>query len=246
NFNAWRRHLKLHNPSNSEELHDAWEDVKAMFNGGNRKRTLSSTTITTHGNRSHQTNSDDTKMSKTENEEEPIVSPKRLSTKLLTKEKRIHNELVVSSTTADDYSEKRLELPSTHSISSSPEMSFYLASSRIHLNPFHQLYSQPFENYTSNSSLHSHDLQHWWKLFKTPLFTTALRPLPHRSNFHLPLPTKSFYEDLQLPTTQIGGSLNSAFKSLLDLKQPAKVSPTGEDCKIIKQQQHDYFRAYNQ
>lgn len=43
NFNAWRRHLRLHNPTQSEELRDAWEDVKAMFNGGNRKRSASAT-----------------------------------------------------------------------------------------------------------------------------------------------------------------------------------------------------------
>jgi hypothetical protein len=44
NFNAWRRHLRLHNPTQSEDLRDAWEDVKAMFNGGNRKRSASGTT----------------------------------------------------------------------------------------------------------------------------------------------------------------------------------------------------------
>lgn len=45
NFNAWRRHLRLHNPTQSEDLRDAWEDVKAMFNGGNRKRSASGTVI---------------------------------------------------------------------------------------------------------------------------------------------------------------------------------------------------------
>ncbi|XP_007908225.2 SKI family transcriptional corepressor 1 homolog-B isoform X1 [Callorhinchus milii] len=40
NFNSWRRHLKLSDKSPSDYLAHAWEDVKAMFNGGSRKRTL--------------------------------------------------------------------------------------------------------------------------------------------------------------------------------------------------------------
>lgn len=39
NFNSWRRHMKLSgNPP--EEIIHAWEDVKAMFNGGTRKRLI--------------------------------------------------------------------------------------------------------------------------------------------------------------------------------------------------------------
>lgn len=41
NFNSWRRHLKLYSTSDEAIVH-AWEDVKAMFNGGSRKRILSS------------------------------------------------------------------------------------------------------------------------------------------------------------------------------------------------------------
>ncbi|XP_051513047.1 SKI family transcriptional corepressor 1 homolog-B isoform X1 [Myxocyprinus asiaticus] len=40
NFNSWRRHLKLSDKNSPEDLAHAWEDVKAMFNGGSRKRTL--------------------------------------------------------------------------------------------------------------------------------------------------------------------------------------------------------------
>ncbi|XP_019373842.1 PREDICTED: SKI family transcriptional corepressor 2 [Gavialis gangeticus] len=40
NFNSWRRHLKLTDKSPPDELVFAWEDVKAMFNGGSRKRAL--------------------------------------------------------------------------------------------------------------------------------------------------------------------------------------------------------------
>ncbi|XP_067351969.1 SKI family transcriptional corepressor 1 homolog-B-like isoform X2 [Channa argus] len=40
NFNSWRRHLKLTENKPSDDVNHAWEDVKAMFNGGSRKRTL--------------------------------------------------------------------------------------------------------------------------------------------------------------------------------------------------------------
>ncbi|XP_055591558.1 SKI family transcriptional corepressor 2 [Uranotaenia lowii] len=42
NFNSWRRHLKLQG-SPPEKITHAWEDVKAMFNGGTRKRYILST-----------------------------------------------------------------------------------------------------------------------------------------------------------------------------------------------------------
>ncbi|KAF7667765.1 hypothetical protein LDENG_00046600 [Lucifuga dentata] len=42
NFNSWRRHLKLTDKQPADELVFAWEDVKAMFNGGSRKRALPS------------------------------------------------------------------------------------------------------------------------------------------------------------------------------------------------------------
>ncbi|XP_075995596.1 SKI family transcriptional corepressor 1 homolog-B [Genypterus blacodes] len=40
NFNSWRRHLKLTDKGGDTDILHAWEDVKAMFNGGSRKRTL--------------------------------------------------------------------------------------------------------------------------------------------------------------------------------------------------------------
>ncbi|XP_052281048.1 SKI family transcriptional corepressor 1 homolog-B-like [Dreissena polymorpha] len=42
NFNSWRRHLHLVPGTDTEDIFHAWEDVKAMFNGGSRKRTMSS------------------------------------------------------------------------------------------------------------------------------------------------------------------------------------------------------------
>ena len=41
NFNSWRRHLGLVAGTDSEDIMHAWEDVKAMFNGGSRKRMVS-------------------------------------------------------------------------------------------------------------------------------------------------------------------------------------------------------------
>lgn len=40
NFNSWRRHIRLKGDPSDEIMH-AWEDVKAMFNGGTRKRIAS-------------------------------------------------------------------------------------------------------------------------------------------------------------------------------------------------------------
>ncbi|XP_072021977.1 uncharacterized protein [Amphiura filiformis] len=50
NFNSWRRHIKLLDDANgepSDDLLHAWEDVKAMFNGGSRKRSMYHATHTT-------------------------------------------------------------------------------------------------------------------------------------------------------------------------------------------------------
>ena len=41
NFNSWRRHVRLLGDPPDEVVH-SWEDVKAMFNGGTRKRMMSS------------------------------------------------------------------------------------------------------------------------------------------------------------------------------------------------------------
>ncbi|KAH8316205.1 hypothetical protein KR067_002165, partial [Drosophila pandora] len=41
NFNSWRRHMTLSGNSHNEKIIHAWEDVKAMFNGGTRKRLIS-------------------------------------------------------------------------------------------------------------------------------------------------------------------------------------------------------------
>lgn len=58
NFNSWRRHLKLYgeNSENNEFVY-AWEDVKAMFNGGGRKRLQG-------GSSNHQSNSSNPQLEK--------------------------------------------------------------------------------------------------------------------------------------------------------------------------------------
>ncbi|KAH8398910.1 hypothetical protein KR222_005985, partial [Zaprionus bogoriensis] len=44
NFNSWRRHMTLCGHSQEEKIIHAWEDVKAMFNGGTRKRLVACST----------------------------------------------------------------------------------------------------------------------------------------------------------------------------------------------------------
>uniref|UniRef100_A0AAR5PH32 c-SKI SMAD4-binding domain-containing protein n=1 Tax=Dendroctonus ponderosae TaxID=77166 RepID=A0AAR5PH32_DENPD len=67
NFNSWRRHMKLSgNPP--EEIIHAWEDVKAMFNGGTRKRLLSSSVV-----------SHTTKQNKAESQNQPVVPSPRIA-----------------------------------------------------------------------------------------------------------------------------------------------------------------------
>jgi hypothetical protein len=55
NFNSWRRHLTLKaDQDNDDNLQHVWEDVKAMFNGGSRKRVLNSfTSKSDHSRSSH-------------------------------------------------------------------------------------------------------------------------------------------------------------------------------------------------
>ncbi|XP_053319076.1 SKI family transcriptional corepressor 1 [Spea bombifrons] len=53
NFNSWRRHLRLSDPAASEDLAHSWEDVKAMFNGGTRKRAFPSPASSSSATRQH-------------------------------------------------------------------------------------------------------------------------------------------------------------------------------------------------
>lgn len=55
NFNSWRRHLRLTSGQENTDLVYAWEDVKAMFNGGSRKRMSScSSRLESHSQKSSQ------------------------------------------------------------------------------------------------------------------------------------------------------------------------------------------------
>uniref|UniRef100_A0A336K8P3 CSON005102 protein n=1 Tax=Culicoides sonorensis TaxID=179676 RepID=A0A336K8P3_CULSO len=72
NFNSWRRHLKLFgNPP--DEISFAWEDVKAMFNGGTRKRMISSPPRPNSISRAGTPIAPSPKRTKTENNEVPPI-----------------------------------------------------------------------------------------------------------------------------------------------------------------------------
>ena len=66
NFNSWRRHIKLEIDTTPQGIHatHAWEDVKAMFNGGIRKRMTY-----------HHTGKQEEKKRRLEPEEERLVHP---------------------------------------------------------------------------------------------------------------------------------------------------------------------------
>lgn len=57
NFNSWRRHLELVHTGNDDRLLHAWEDVKAMFNGGCRKRISGSSSVSLTSSSSSSTSS---------------------------------------------------------------------------------------------------------------------------------------------------------------------------------------------
>jgi hypothetical protein len=212
NFNAWRRHLRLHNPSQSEDLRDAWEDVKAMFNGGNRKRSSSTTTssnisrlLTTDDN-TMDNNEDkieiiddddkqgDEKIGDKKEEEEKFVLPnpppaKISKTKIREKKLPTHN--VVSSTTTDEQL---------------PDMNMFLPPPppppSAHYFPFPPPLSS--SNPLSLVTLNSTD---WLQFFRSPLFVPG--------SFRLPLPTipRRFPFDINSHNPSIIGSgSQSAFK----------------------------------
>ncbi|XP_048507347.1 SKI family transcriptional corepressor 2 isoform X2 [Athalia rosae] len=70
NFNSWRRHMKLSGSPPDDVVH-AWEDVKAMFNGGTRKRLLSNPS----GTRCTPTAAKQTRSSPTAQLPSPIPAP---------------------------------------------------------------------------------------------------------------------------------------------------------------------------
>lgn len=70
NFNSWRRHMKLSGNVPEEIIH-AWEDVKAMFNGGTRKRLLSSSIVSR--------NPKQTKVDAEPSQPQPVVPSPRIT-----------------------------------------------------------------------------------------------------------------------------------------------------------------------
>jgi hypothetical protein len=223
NFNAWRRHLRLHNPTQSEDLRDAWEDVKAMFNGGNRKRTASATTISANSFKSSTLNNDndanenneeikerndddkegeddddedDEKIEDKKEKEEKVVlpiPPPAKVSKTKTREKKLPTHNVVSSTTADEQLS---------------DMNMFLPPPPLPPPPSSHYFPFPPPLPSSNSlSLVSLNSTDWLQFFRSPLF------IP--SSFRLPLSTIPrrfpFEINSQTPSV-IGSGSHSAFK----------------------------------
>jgi hypothetical protein len=218
NFNAWRRHLRLHNPTQSEDLRDAWEDVKAMFNGGNRKRSASGTTMSAHTSKSSTMNNndiDDNNEQNNDNDEEdkeikddekiedkkeidekltfPTPPPAKVS-KTRTREKKLPTHNIVSSTTTDEQlHDMNIFLPPP--LPPPPPLS-------SHYFPFPP--PLPSSNSLSLVSLNSTD---WLQFFRSPLF------IP--SSFRLPLsniPRRFPFEINSQNPSVIGSGSHSAFK----------------------------------
>ena len=209
NFNAWRRHLRLNNPTQSEDLRDAWEDVKAMFNGGNRKRSASSTITSKSSTMNNDDMNEDNQQKEETNEEDekiedsketdeklalPIPPPAKLS-KTRGRERKLPTHNVVSSTTTDE------QLPDINMFLPPPLPPPPLPPSS-HYFPFPPPLSS--SNPLSLVTLNSTD---WLQFFRSPLF------IP--SSFRLPLSTMPrrfpFEMNNQNPSF-IGSGSHSAFK----------------------------------
>jgi hypothetical protein len=73
NFNSWRRHLRLSGTPPDDVTH-AWEDVKAMFNGGTRKRLSSPLSSLHHHNPSNGSSSNSASKRVKENPPNPPLA----------------------------------------------------------------------------------------------------------------------------------------------------------------------------
>ena len=219
NFNAWRRHLRLHNPTQSENLRDVWEDVKAMFNGGNRKRSASGTTLSVNSSkpstmntnnysaseyqeRTIETNEEskeenDKIQDKKKNDEKlvPLTPPPSKISKTKTREKKLPAYNVVSSTTTDEQlADMNVFLPPLMPTIVPPTSSRYF--------PFPP--PLPSSNSLSLVTLHSTD---WLQYFRPPLFVP--------SSFRLPLSSVSRQLPLEMKNQNqsvIGSGAYSAFR----------------------------------
>jgi hypothetical protein len=229
NFNAWRRHLRLHNPSKSEDLRDAWEDVKAMFNGGNRKRSgsgathssslsKSSTANNNNNNNTKSTNEDDdAEEEQIDIEEDDEVEEDKMEDKKEEPEEE-EEKIVDPPPPPAKISKTRTKKLPTHNVVSStttdeqlPDMNMFLPPSLLpslppppssHYFPFPP--PIPSTNSLSFVAFNSND---WLQFFRSPLFVP--------SSFRLPLNTtpRRFPFDLNTSNPSIIGSgSHSAFK----------------------------------
>ncbi|CAF0934357.1 unnamed protein product [Adineta steineri] len=232
NFNAWRRHLRLHNPTHSEDLRDAWEDVKAMFNGGNRKRTASATGISSHNSKLSKTNNNNNNNTTDESNEQVNEDndedregddyddiDKIEDKKEVEEEEEEEEKIIVPTPPPAKISKTRTKekkLP-THNVVSSTTADEQLPDMNMFLPPPPPLLSAPpSTNYfpfppplsSSNPlSLVTLNSTDWLQFFRSPLFVP--------SSFRLPISTmpRRFPFDIthQNPSI-IGSSSHSAFK----------------------------------
>ena len=226
NFNAWRRHLRLHNPTQSEDLRDAWEDVKAMFNGGNRKRSGSSSNNSASVSKSSKMNHPNDKTNEDDEdkeidiEEEDEIEEEKVKYKNEEAEEDVGEEekFVLPIPRPAKISKTRMKKLPTHNVVSStttdeqlPDMNMFLPPSLFpplppppssHYFPFPP--PLPSSNALSLVGLNSTD---WLQFFRSPLFAP--------SSFRLPLGAmpRRFPFEFNMPNSaMIGSGSHSAFK----------------------------------
>ena len=226
NFNAWRRHLRLHNPTQSEELRDAWEDVKAMFNGGNRKRSASGTTASAMKNKNQARENDDDdddddeeKQIDIEEEEDDGVLEEKVDNKKSEQQQEEEEQqqqqeekrkCTLPSPPPAKISKTRSKKLPTHNVVSStttdeqlPDINMFFPPTLLPPLPppsFAHYFPFPPPLPTCNST-------DWLQFFRSPLFVP--------SSFRLPSSTipRRFPFEFNTPTTSmIGSSPHSAFK----------------------------------
>ena len=212
-------------PTQSEDLRDAWEDVKAMFNGGNRKRSASGTNTYHTGSKlsalkdDHEQEKDDQEEindekspAKRDNEEEegeeendgkciiPLPPPPKLF-KSRTKERRPPTHNVVSSTTTDE------QLPDMNLFLPLPPPPPPLPTSLHSATASHYFPFPPPLPSPSSLSFVPMNSNDWLQFFRSPLFVPSI--------FRSPFPglPRRFPCDINHQSSSIIGSgSQSAFK----------------------------------
>lgn len=235
NFNAWRRHLRLHNPTQSEELRDAWEDVKAMFNGGNRKRSSSGPISANSSTNKSSTIKDDQIEEKVEIDVEEqddleeindeIIGPKKRPLDHEQESEKVHDEtavaIVAPQPTKVSRSKGKEKKIATHNVVSSTtadeqisDMNMFLPLPTVSTNPtLPSLATNPYFPFishlssTSSFPLVTMNTNDWLQFFRSPLMLSN----PFRSPFGAI--SRRFPFDFSVQSNSIlGNGSQSAFK----------------------------------